>query len=539
MTSTIRRRGPDIGAHILIVFMIGLNIVALLVAYLIAARLGRPAWSAIVIVVVVAVDIAVSWDLRPRGRSHIDVAARLLESPSRMSRNTAEGVRRVARDLGYGHLSSPGLYLGKSVRGDRELWSTWEDMYVEISGPGTGKTMSRAIPNIITAPGPVIVTSCKNHVVEATRALRERQGRTWVYDPQNVWGERPDWYFSPLQLIEGEMKEAMTVAGLFMSTQRQEHHRTDAYFEPAAQSLISLMLFAADAGRRPITDILRWLKRPDDDTPVNLIRDVDRHHLAVHAFEGLVALPVSQRAGVYGAATQYMSWLGVPGIIPWITPGEGREEFPFVQFARESTDTLYVMSRTDDKTASPAVSAITAAVVVVGETGSAKMPGGRLRKPLLAVLDEPANVAQLQLWPNRYSHFGSRGVIVMTMLQSWAQGVDVWGADGMAKLWGAASVRVYGGGGTEARTIDDYALAAGKFEPGTVSTSHQIPRLKGSYSRGSREEAILHPSDVANLPRGRLLIQMSGQRPILAKSEPWTEGPYADEIKRSIAKYRR
>lgn len=539
MSSTIRRRGPDVGAHILIVFLVGLNITAALVAYLIAARLGRPAWSAGIAAVMVAVDIAVAWDLRPRGRRHIDVAARHLESPSRMSRNTAEGVRRVAESLGYGHLSSPGLYLGNSVRGDRELWSSWEDMYVEISGPGTGKTTSRAIPNIVTAPGPVMVTSCKNHVVEATRAIRERRGRTWVYDPQNVWGEPPTWYFSPLQLIEGEMKEAMTVAGLFMSTQREAHHRTDAYFDPAAQSLISLMLFAADAGSRPITDILRWLKRPDDDTPLNLVRDVDRHHLAVHALEGLVTLPAGQRAGVYGAAAQYMSWLGVPGIIPWVTPGEGREQFPFIKFSRESTDTLYVMSRTDDKTASPAVSAITAAVVVVGATGSAKMPGGRLRTPLLTVLDEPANVAQLGLWPNRYSHFGSRGVIVMMMLQSWAQGVDVWGSDGMAKLWGAAAVRVYGGGGTEARTIDDFALAAGTFEANTASTSHQIPRMKGSFSRGSRAEAILHPSDVANLPRGRLLIQLSGQRPILARSVPWTEGPYADDIRRSIAKYKR
>ena len=45
----------------------------------------------------------------------------------------------------------------------------------------------------------------------------------------------------------------------------------------------------------------------------------------------------------------------------------------------------------------------------------------------------------------------------MTILQSWSQGVDVWGESGMKKLWSAANIKVYGGGVSETAFLDGYA----------------------------------------------------------------------------------
>ncbi|WP_225224449.1 TraM recognition domain-containing protein [Cellulomonas sp. JH27-2] len=59
------------------------------------------------------------------------------------------------------------------------------------------------------------------------------------------------------------------------------------------------------------------------------------------------------------------------------------------------------------------------------------MAGGRLDVPLLGVLDEAANVCRWSQLPNLYSHFGSRGIVLMTILQSWSQGVQVWRREGM------------------------------------------------------------------------------------------------------------
>ena len=51
----------------------------------------------------------------------------------------------------------------------------------------------------------------------------------------------------------------------------------------------------------------------------------------------------------------------------------------------------------------------------------------------MGVLDEAANVCRWRELPNLCSHYGSRGIL-MTLLQSWTQGVEVWGRDGMRKL---------------------------------------------------------------------------------------------------------
>ncbi len=499
---------------------------------------GHRLMALLPLVIALLVDCAWFFWYRRRGqRLHIDAASRYMAQSSEAVDTTTEGVARTAATLGLDHLETPGLYLGKNVRGGHDVWGSWESTYIEIAGPGTGKTSCRAIPNIVAAPGPVLVTSCKADIVEATRGVRDKRGRTWVFDPQNVMGEAPTWYWNPLSMVGGDIKDATTIAGLFMSTQRKPHMQSDAYFDSAAQTLIGLLLFAGNAINGQVTDVYRWLQHPDDDTPAQIIRDA-RHELAAQAYEGMVQLPNEQKAGVYGAAQSYMSWLAVPEILQWITAGNGREEFPWVSFSRESTDTLYVLSRTDDKTASPAVSCLTAAAVIAGETGSAKMPGGRLPRPFLVVLDEAANVAQLQLWPNRYSHYGSRGIIMMTMLQSWSQGAGVWGAAGMGKLWGASSVRVVGSGGTEAGLLGDMTKVAGIFEASTTGLSGgRWDWFASNVKRGSRPENVLHRSDLTSLPRDRAFVQISGQKPILLKSVPWTETPYADEIRASIAKY--
>lgn len=66
------------------------------------------------------------------------------------------------------------------------LRSSWEDVSVDIWGPRRGKTSTRAIPAVLDAPGPVIATSNKRDLVDATRAAREASGQVYVFDPQHL-----------------------------------------------------------------------------------------------------------------------------------------------------------------------------------------------------------------------------------------------------------------------------------------------------------------------------------------------------------------
>ena len=75
----------------------------------------------------------------------------------------------------------------------------------------------------------------------------------------------------------------------------------------------------------------------------------------------------------------------------------------------------------------------------------ARRQGGRLSVPLVAILDEAANVCRLPELPNWYSHFGSQGIVVITILQSLAQAATVWSDKAIDTLTGALNVFYYAG----------------------------------------------------------------------------------------------
>ena len=52
-----------------------------------------------------------------------------------------------------------------------------------LGPPRSGKTSTLVVPNVLAAPGPVLVTSTKPDVLHATLASRSQLGRCWALDP--------------------------------------------------------------------------------------------------------------------------------------------------------------------------------------------------------------------------------------------------------------------------------------------------------------------------------------------------------------------
>ena len=166
------------------------------------------------------------------------------------------------------------------------------------------------------------------------------------------------------------------------------------------------------------------------------------------------------------------------------------------------------MSKEGRGTAGPLVTALTAATVEAAEELATTQPGGRLAVPLLGVLDEAANVCRWLALPDLYSHYGSRGIVLMTILQSWSQGVDVWGRDGMRKLWSASNIAVYGGGVKEPEFLGELSQMIGDYDKHTYATS--IGRGNRSTSHQIHRERTLDIADLGALPRGRAIVFASG-----------------------------
>jgi type IV secretory pathway TraG/TraD family ATPase VirD4 len=295
------------------------------------------------------------------------------------------------------------------------------------------KTTSYAVPAVLEAPGAVIATSNKRDLVDLTRGPRAGSGPVWVFDPQYVAGEEPTWWWNPLSYVTDETT-ARNLAVHFFTGSREPGARPDAYFDSAGRNLLTSYLLAAALDGRPITQVYRWLTRQADDTPAAILA-AHGYDLPAEAVHARLREPDRQRAGTFGTALETVSCLTDRTVSRWITPGpdEDRPEFHPEEFIR-GTGTLYSLSREGAGTAGPLVTALTVAVVEAAEQYAVSQPGGRLARPLLGVLDEAANVCRWKHLPDQYSHYGSRGIILMTILQSWSQGVEVWGLEAAESL---------------------------------------------------------------------------------------------------------
>jgi type IV secretory pathway TraG/TraD family ATPase VirD4 len=223
-------------------------------------------------------------------------------------------------------------------------------------------------------------------------------------------------------------------------------------------------------------------------------------------------------------------------IARWVTPQSTRDLRPQLDptaFVSGGAGTLYSLSKEGKGTAGPLVTALTVAVVEAAEELAAGSAGGRLSTPLMGVLDEAANVCRWRELPNLYSHYGSRGIVLMTILQSWSQGVEVWGESGMKKLWSAANIKVYGGGVSEATFLEDLSRMIGDYD--RQSSSLSTGRGHRTVSQQLHRERILNVADLAAMPKGRAVVLASGSRPTLIQTQPWMTGPHAAGVRASIA----
>ena len=444
---------------------------------------------------------------------------------------TEKQVRAKAARFG---VNTPGVMIGRMVRGGNTLYASWEDTLLHIWGTRTGKTTTQAAPSIIEAPGPVIATSNKRDLSDLTRDLRAEEGAVWVFDPQGVANEESTWWWNPLTYVTDSERAAEMANNFALGSRAVGAKGGDAYFDTAGKDLLAGLLLAAAVGKQPIERVHTWLSRPTNDEPVRLLDEAGWVKEA-DSVGGVIAAPDTQREGVYGTARQMASCLKNEKIAAWVNPtgpGDCRPQFIPEDFVR-GKNTLYALSKEGAGTAGPLVTSLTVATATAAEEHAVTQRGGRLTVPMVCVLDEAANVCRWGNLPDLYSHYGSRGIVLSTFLQSWSQGVDVWGESGMKKLFSTANVFTYGGNVKEEQFLKMLSDLIGQYRYTSVSTSRQKDSL--STNRQDSTDDILSVADLAALPKGRAVMLGSGARAVLLRTVPISERPYGDKVTASDA----
>ncbi len=317
----------------------------------------------------------VAWRMR-RSPPGADRAARLLGTPRDTHPVSLGNARKTAQRFG---VEQPGLPIARAVAGGQTLYASWEDMQCDIWGPRKGKSSSRAIPTVLAAPGAAFATSNKPDLYAATRAVRERHGEIWNFDPEQLAAGEPEWWWNPLSYVTSD-RRALELTDAFVGAYRDPDARPDPFFDPAGQELVSHLLRAAAIAERPITQAFLWSTRPNDDEPARILTD---HGLDLAAASVLdhVHAPFEQRGGVFGTARQILSFLRDPDVARWVTaesPVDRRPQLDLAAFVH-SKDTLYLHSKEGQGSSAGLVTALAMALCDAAEQLAKRSPAGRLR----------------------------------------------------------------------------------------------------------------------------------------------------------------
>ncbi|MFA1546115.1 type IV secretory system conjugative DNA transfer family protein [Actinomadura chokoriensis] len=424
-----------------------------------------------------------------------------------------------------------GLVLGDVLLpGERPgptLFASFEDTVVAFMAPRSGKTTTQSIPHVLSAPGPVIATSNKADLWSAIATVRAKRtgGKIWLFDPQHITYQPQAWWWNPLAGLS-TVEDAHRLAGHFVLTV-DDGQKKDLW-GPAAQDLLCALFLAAATSGRSLHHVAQWLDEPAVPTPIELLQKAG-FQLMASSLKGTQNGAVETRDGIYQTARTAAKALRDQEILAWVTPARELPVFDPDAFAT-SRDTLYLLSKSLSA-AAPLIAALTDTTMRAAER-RAEQAGGRLDPPLIVALDEAANICRIADLPQLYSHLGSRGIIPVTILQSYEQGVTVWGEPGMAALWGAATRKLIGAGIDSPRLVRDLATLIGQHDVPVRSITYSDGRASEQISL--RRQEILEAADIRALPTGTALLLATGTKPALIRLRPWYAGPHAAAINQAI-----
>lgn len=429
-------------------------------------------------------------------------------------------VEATARRLKVG-TDSFGLPVGRAVRDNRPLYSDFEAVAIAIAGPRTGKTTCWVVPRILAAPGFVVATSNKPDIVELTRQVRCGRGQVWVFDPEQIVGEPQSFWWNLLGYVT-DSKHATVMAQALMDASRPAAGgQSNPFFDTGARDLVARFLLAAAKSGRSLAAVKQWVNDPSDDEAVALLRQAGEHEKADELQATLNMVEVT-RSGIFAGAQQIMEFTADERIMSWVTPNGWISELRPEDLV-SGADTLYLLSQEGPVSAAPVVTALTMALTEAAMEHAKRQPGGRLSIPGLVMLDEAANVCRWGQLPSLYSHFGSRGILVDTILQSWSQGVTAWGREGMQTLWSASNVKVYGGSVAEPEFLSMISDLIGSHWVDQVQTTSSRGGSSSTRSLEAQERKIAPIDQLGSLPKGRAWVLASGSTALLSRLIPFWE----------------
>ena len=392
----------------------------------------------------------------------------------------------MASDYHAQRNSAQGIYLGIGEGG--WSWAGPQRSTLVLGPSRSGKTSSLVIPNLLQSRGPVVSTSTKSDVMDATAPARSKTGWVTLFDPSGEIEcpksvERVGW--SPLTTA-GDWDKAVQTSDAMVNAARLggsavSRSTGDQHWTERASALLSPLLHAAALETLPMRSVLRWIDRHDGATALQILsRTVGDDATATDLLAGIVGTDAREQSGIWSTASGVLAAYRSEAAL-------ASTELPpldAVEFCR-GPNTMYLCSAGRRQTQfAPLV------VAAIGDVRDAtyerERAGGHFAPTLLA-LDEVANIAPIPDLPAMLSEGAGQGLVVLACLQDLSQARSRWGsaADGFLTLFGATVVFP---GIADVATLRDLSALAGEHEVASTTLGHAVGdrgRIRPSSSVGT------------------------------------------------------
>ena len=296
--------------------------------------------------------------------------------------------------LVLGRRSLAGLPWGRSVRLDR-------GHSLLVVGPTqAGKTSSLVVPAILSWPGPVVVTSVKNDVVEMTQRWRSTLGVVQRLEP----GRDEGLTWDPLESVNG-LRHALRVA---QSLTSQSVRAEGEFWNSLAVKLLAGLFVVAQQRGLTIFDVTEVVESRRWSEWISY--DIARSHDAL--LRSFLEYDPKTLDGVVTTAETML--------LPW----RFRQPIARIRDVVEASNTLYLCSaRGEQHTYEPLFRGALRSVL----EDQQRRHDTKNARALLLVLDEAATVASLDELDQLAATLSGLSVTLITVVQDFAQLAARWG----------------------------------------------------------------------------------------------------------------
>jgi type IV secretion system protein VirD4 len=297
---------------------------------------------------------------------------------------------------------------------------------VVFGPPQSGKSAGLAIPALLEWKGPVIASSIKTDLLDATIAARRERGDVFVFDPLELLGKRSAMW-SPLRASDtwnGALSTAMRMADA--GQMDAQNVKGGDFWAAAAEQRLAPLLFAAARTGRDIRSLVRWAYGQGEGELLGLLRDLAHDagpdeqedcEAALDAHLGFASMAGETRGSVEATVQMLLRAYRSPTV-----QRSARTTEITARRLLAGEHTLYLIGDPQrSKLLRPLFLGLLQELIDDAYEQANHSPGSRLERPLLMCLDELGNTAPLPTLAEIATSAPSHNIQVVSIFHDLAQ----------------------------------------------------------------------------------------------------------------------